>query len=52
VDRDRNVVHVPIEEAMKKARAKLNARSGTDVDEFLQAPSRSSSGRMPRGGPK
>jgi hypothetical protein len=52
VDRERNVVHIPIEEAMEKTRAKLKKRSGTDVDEFLQAPSRSSSGRMPRGGTK
>jgi hypothetical protein len=52
VDRDHNIVYIPIEEAMRKTRAKLRARSGTDVDEFLQAPSRSSSGRMPRGGSK
>jgi hypothetical protein len=50
VDRKAEVVHIPIEEAMKKLAGRLPARNGKDVDEFLEAPSRSSSGRVPRGG--
>jgi hypothetical protein len=46
------VVHIPIKEAMKKTAGRLKARDGKDEDEFLQAPSGSSSGRMPRGGSK
>src|SRR5262249_25874909 len=49
---EHDMVHIPIEVAMKKARAKLRARPGSDTDEFLQAPSSSSSGRVPRGGSK
>jgi hypothetical protein len=47
---EKGVVHIPIKVAMKKLGNKLPAREGTDTDEFLQAPSGSSSGRMPRGG--
>jgi hypothetical protein len=50
VDRKAGIVHIPIEEAMKKLAAKLPVRDGKDVDEFLAAPSASSSGRVPRGG--
>jgi hypothetical protein len=51
LDRDRGVVHMPIEQAMKKLAGKLPARAdGVAADEFLQAPTRSSSGRLPRGG--
>jgi hypothetical protein len=50
VDRKNGVVHMPIEQAMKKVAGELKAREGTAEEEFLQAPSRSSSGREPRGG--
>jgi hypothetical protein len=43
-------VHIPIEEAMKRLAGRLPARPGVPVDEFLEAPSRSSSGQRPRGG--
>jgi hypothetical protein len=49
VDRKKGIVHIPIEQAMKKVAGELKARDGTAEDEFLQAPSRSSSGREPRG---
>jgi len=52
VDRNAGVAHIPIQEAMRKTASRLKARQGKDVDEFLQAPSGSSSGRMPRGGTK
>jgi hypothetical protein len=52
IDRDAGVVHVPIDVAMRKTAGRLKSRDGTDEDEFLQAPSSSSSGRMPRGGSK
>jgi hypothetical protein len=52
IDRKTGVVHIPIREAMKKTAGQLKARDGKDDDEFLQAPSGSSSGRMPRGGSK
>ncbi len=52
VDRNAGVAHIPIQEAMRKTASHLKARQGKDVDEFLQAPSGSSSGRMPRGGSK
>jgi hypothetical protein len=47
---EQGVVHIPIKVAMKKLANKLPAREGSDTDEFLHAPSGSSSGRMPRGG--
>jgi hypothetical protein len=50
VNRDKGIVHIPIEEAMKKLAGWLPARDGKDVNEFLDAPSRSSSGTLPRGG--
>jgi hypothetical protein len=50
VDREKGLVHIPIEEAMKKLAGHLPARDGKDVNEFLDAPSRSSSGQVPRGG--
>jgi hypothetical protein len=50
VDREKGIVHIPIEEAMKKLAGRLPARDGADVSEFLNSPSRSSSGRVPRGG--
>ena len=51
-NRQAGIVHIPITVAMKNTAARLKAREGKDVDEFLQAPSGSSSGRMPRGGSK
>ena len=51
LDRDKGVVHIPIDQAMHKLAGKLPARvDGVAENEFLQAPSRSSSGREPRGG--
>jgi hypothetical protein len=50
VDREKGLVHIPIEEAMKKLAGHLPARDGKDLNEFLDAPSRSSSGQVPRGG--
>jgi hypothetical protein len=50
VNRDKAIVHVPIEEAMKKLAGRLPAHDGKDVNEFLDTPSRSSSGQVPRGG--
>jgi hypothetical protein len=50
MDRKAEIVHIPIEDAMKKLVGNLPARDGKDVDEFLAAPSASSSGRVPRGG--
>ena len=50
VNREQGIVHIPIEEAMKKLAGRLPARDGKDVNEFLDAPSRSSSGTFPRGG--
>jgi hypothetical protein len=51
-NRQAGIVHIPITVAMKNAAGRLKAREGKDEDEFLQAPSGSSSGRMPRGGSK
>ncbi len=50
VNREKGIVHTPIEKAMKKLAGRLPARDGKDVNEFLDAPSRSSSGTRPRGG--
>jgi hypothetical protein len=53
VDRDRGVVTSPVETAMQVLANKLPARPGKAAergDEFLRAPSGSSSGRVPRGG--
>jgi hypothetical protein len=50
VNRDKEIVHIPVEEAMKKLAGRLPARDGKDVNEFLDAPGRSSSGQIPRGG--
>jgi hypothetical protein len=50
VNREKGIVHIPIEEAMKKLAGRLPARDGNDINEFLDAPSRSSSGTLPRGG--
>jgi hypothetical protein len=50
VNREEGIVHIPVEEAMKKLAGHLPARNGKDVNEFLDAPSRSSSGQVPRGG--
>jgi len=51
---EKGVVHIPIEQAMKKTMAQLNetARDGDATEEFFRAPSRSSSGQQPRGGKK
>jgi hypothetical protein len=51
---EKGVVHIPIEQAMKKTMAQLNetARDGDATEEFYRAPSRSSSGQQPRGGRK
>jgi hypothetical protein len=50
VDRKTGRVHIPIEEAIKKVAGRLPAQPRQAVDEFEQAPTRSSSGRMARGG--
>jgi hypothetical protein len=50
IDKEKGVVHMGIAEAMKKVAGKLPARQSEVQDEFLQAPSNSSSGREPRGG--
>jgi hypothetical protein len=50
VNREKGIVHIPIEGAMKKLAGHLPARDGKDVNEFLDAPGRSSSGQVPRGG--
>jgi hypothetical protein len=51
---EQRIVYVPIEEAMKRLAKKLPVRKGGKPDdatlEFYRAPSRSSSGQMPRGG--
>jgi hypothetical protein len=49
IDRKAGTVRIPIEEAMKKVAGNLPSRPGSTTEEFYQAPSASSSGRMPRG---
>ncbi len=49
LNHDKGVVHMPIEQAMKKVAGELKAREGVAPDETTAPPSRSSSGREPRG---
>ena len=50
IDRKAGVIHIPIEEAMRLEAARAKTRKGKEIDEFLDSPGRSSSGRVPRGG--